>query len=37
MTLLKRFSELETDIFTEIARSIDKWLWFVETSQPAGS
>lgn len=25
------------DIFTEIARSIDKWLWFVETSQQSGS
>ena len=25
------------DIFMEIARSIDKWLWFVETSQQAGS
>jgi starvation-inducible DNA-binding protein len=25
------------DLFTEIARSIDKWLWFVETSQPSGS
>jgi starvation-inducible DNA-binding protein len=25
------------DIFTEIARGIDKWLWFVETSQPSGS
>jgi starvation-inducible DNA-binding protein len=25
------------DIFTEIARGIDKWLWFVETSQQAGS
>jgi starvation-inducible DNA-binding protein len=25
------------DIFTEIARSIDKWLWFVETSQQVGS
>ncbi len=24
-------------IFTEIARDIDKWLWFVETSQQAGS
>jgi starvation-inducible DNA-binding protein len=24
-------------IFTEIARGIDKWLWFVETSQQAGS
>src|SRR5260370_25528177 len=24
-------------IFTEIARGIDTWLWFVETSQPAGS
>ena len=24
-------------IFTEIARSIDKWLWFVETSQQVGS
>ena len=24
-------------IFTEIARSIDKWLWFVETSQQGGS
>ena len=23
-------------IFTEIARGIDKWLWFVETSQQAG-
>ena len=23
------------DIFTEIARGIDKWLWFVETSQQA--
>ena len=21
------------DIFTEIARGIDKWLWFIETSQ----
>jgi starvation-inducible DNA-binding protein len=26
-----------SDIFTEIARGIDKWLWFVETSQQAGS
>ncbi len=25
------------DIFTEIARGIDKWLWFVETSQQAES
>ncbi len=25
------------DIFTEIARGIDKWLWFVETSQQSGS
>jgi starvation-inducible DNA-binding protein len=25
------------DIFTEIARGTDKWLWFVETSQQAGS
>jgi DNA-binding ferritin-like protein len=25
------------DIFTEIARGIDIWLWFVETSQQAGS
>ena len=25
------------DIFTEIARGIDKWLWFVETSQQVGS
>ena len=25
------------DIFTEIARGIDKWLWFVETSQQPGS
>ncbi len=25
------------DIFTEIARGIDKWLWFVETSQQAGN
>jgi starvation-inducible DNA-binding protein len=24
------------DIFTEIARGIDKWLWFVETSQQPG-
>ena len=24
------------DIFTEIARGIDKWLWFIETSQQAG-
>jgi starvation-inducible DNA-binding protein len=24
-------------IFTEIARDIDKWLWFVETSQQAGN
>jgi starvation-inducible DNA-binding protein len=24
-------------IFTEIARGIDKWLWFVETSQQADS
>ena len=24
-------------IFTEIGRGIDKWLWFVETSQQAGS
>src|SRR6185312_16298888 len=24
-------------IFTAIARGIDKWLWFVETSQQAGS
>lgn len=26
-----------SDIFTEIARGIDKWLWFVETSQQADS
>jgi starvation-inducible DNA-binding protein len=25
------------DLFTEIARGIDKWLWFVETSQQGGS
>jgi|SRR5579859_1084538 len=25
------------DIFTEIARGIDKWLWFVETSRQYGS
>jgi len=25
------------DIFTEIARGIEKWLWFVETSQQPGS
>jgi starvation-inducible DNA-binding protein len=25
------------DIFTEIARGIDKWHWFVETSQQPGS
>ena len=25
------------DIFTEIARGIDKWLWFVETSHQGGS
>ena len=25
------------DIFTEIARGIDKWLWFVQTSQQLGS
>lgn len=25
------------DIFTEIARGIDTWLWFVETSQQAGT
>ena len=25
------------DIFTEIARGIDIWIWFVETSQQAGS
>ena len=31
-------SDVDTaDIFTEIARGIDKWLWFVETSQQAGS
>ncbi len=24
-------------LFTEIGRAIDKWLWFVETSQQAGS
>ena len=24
-------------IFTEIARGIDKWLWFVETSQQSGN
>jgi starvation-inducible DNA-binding protein len=23
-------------LFTEIARGIDKWLWFVETGQPTG-
>ena len=31
---------LDTDtatIFTEIARDIDKWLWFVQTSQQPGS
>lgn len=26
-----------TALFTEIARGIDKWLWFVETGQPAGA
>jgi len=25
------------DIFKEVARGIDKWLWFVETSQQSGS
>ncbi len=25
------------DMFTEIARGIDKWLWFVETSQQSGN
>jgi len=25
------------DIFTEIARGIDKWLWFVDTSQQSGN
>jgi starvation-inducible DNA-binding protein len=25
------------DIFTEVARGIDTWLWFDETSQQAGS
>ena len=25
------------EIFTEIARGIDKWLWFVETGQQAGN
>jgi starvation-inducible DNA-binding protein len=25
------------DIFTEIARGIDKWLWFLETSQQSGN
>jgi starvation-inducible DNA-binding protein len=25
------------DIFTEIARGIDKWLWFVETSQQSSN
>jgi len=25
------------DLFTDIARGIDKWLWFVETSQQADS
>jgi starvation-inducible DNA-binding protein len=25
------------DIFTEVARGIDKWLWFVETSQQSGN
>jgi starvation-inducible DNA-binding protein len=25
------------DLFTDIARGIDKWLWFVETSRPADS
>jgi starvation-inducible DNA-binding protein len=25
------------DIFTEIARGIDKWLWYVQTSQQAGN
>lgn len=25
------------NIFTEIARGIDKWLWFVETSQQSGN
>ena len=24
-------------IFTEIARGIDTWFWFVKTSQPSGS
>ncbi len=24
-------------LFTEIARGIDKWLWFVETGQPSGT
>jgi DNA-binding ferritin-like protein len=25
------------DIFTQIARGIDTWLWFVQTSRQAGS
>ena len=25
------------DLFTDIARGIDKWLWFIETSRQAGS
>ena len=25
------------DLFTDMARGIDKWLWFVETSRQAGS
>jgi starvation-inducible DNA-binding protein len=25
------------DLFTEIERGIDKWLWFVETSQQASN
>jgi starvation-inducible DNA-binding protein len=25
------------ELFTDIARGIDKWLWFVETSRPADS
>jgi DNA-binding ferritin-like protein len=24
-------------LFTQIARGVDKWLWFVETSQQSGT
>jgi starvation-inducible DNA-binding protein len=37
-TQATELSDADTaDIFTEIARGIDKWLWFVQTSQQSGN